>query len=133
MNIEAEIRDLKRRIAALEADVPPGSGTSARRRARTRRRHTIPAHNCTRQEDPPADTLRAPARGDDLRAQIRFLQAEVNDDLSALNVEIGGFRRQANDHFASAHHTARAHHDSLQRALTGLTHLLERLLTRLDA
>ncbi|MFI7615467.1 hypothetical protein ACIBP6_29990 [Nonomuraea terrae] len=57
----------------------------------------------------------------------------MNDDLSALNVEIGGFRRQANDHFASAHHTARAHHDSLHRALTDLTHLVERLMTRLDA
>ncbi|WP_220040476.1 hypothetical protein, partial [Nonomuraea aridisoli] len=113
MNIEAEIRALKLRIAALEADTPPGSGNPARRRARTRRRHTIPAHNCTRQEDPPAGPLRPPTRPDTLQIQIRSLQAEVNDDLSALNVEIGGFRRQANDHFASAHHTARAHHDSL--------------------
>ncbi|SDM08373.1 hypothetical protein SAMN05421874_13812 [Nonomuraea maritima] len=115
MNIEAEIRELKLRMAALEVDVPHGARTT-RRRARSRRRHVIPAHNCTRHEN-----------------DRDALHREVNDGFTALNVEIVGIRRQESDHFACATSAAWAHYESLHRALTDLTHLVERLMKHLDA
>nr|SBO91316.1 hypothetical protein BN4615_P830 [Nonomuraea gerenzanensis] len=90
---------------------------------------TIPAQNCTPLEDTPtsAITLTTPDTA------IESLQAELSQDLSALNDELGGFRRQSNDHFTKFRSQIQDQHHAVHRRLADLALLIERLAKRLDA
>ncbi|MEV4167796.1 hypothetical protein [Nonomuraea sp. NPDC049709] len=132
MDIEAEIRKLKLRVDALEATVRSTGATPIRPRAR-RRRMNFPAQNCTPMEDIHADVTTATIDVAEVKIRIKDLQAELAQDVSALNDEIGGFRRQTNDHFAKFRSQARDQHDSIHHRLTDLGLMIERLLKRLDA
>ncbi|NJP93971.1 hypothetical protein HCN51_31810 [Nonomuraea sp. FMUSA5-5] len=129
MNIEAEIRTLKLRVDALEATARTGRVTSGRRKRARRRRMTIPAQNCTPLEDTQLDTPAPPA---DLTT-ITELRAELSQDVSALNDEIGGFRRQSNDHFSKLRGQIQDQHHSVHRRLSDLAQVIERLAKKLDA
>ncbi|MFB4276017.1 MULTISPECIES: hypothetical protein [unclassified Nonomuraea] len=132
MDIEAEIRKLKLRVDALEATLRPTGATPSRPRAR-RRRMNFPAQNCTSMEDLHADVTTATIDVAEVKIRIKDLQAELAQDISALNDEIGGFRRQTNDHFAKFRSQTRDQHDSIHHRLADLGLMIERLLKRLDA
>ncbi|AQZ67573.1 unnamed protein product [[Actinomadura] parvosata subsp. kistnae] len=87
---------------------------------------TIPAQNCTPLEDTPL--VGTPA---DLTT-ITELRAELSQDVSALNDEIGGFRRQSNDHFSKLRGQIQDQHHSVHRRLTDLAQVIERLAKKLD-
>lgn len=132
MDIEAEIRKLKLRIAALEANVRSGDPATGRFRVRRRSMH-FPAQNCTPMEDAQTDITAASIDVAETKIRLRDLQADLNQDIAALNDEIGGFRRQTNDHLAKVRSQSRDEHDSIHRRLADLTLLVERLLKRLEA
>ncbi|TYB60710.1 hypothetical protein FXF51_31415 [Nonomuraea sp. PA05] len=93
----------------------------------------IPAQNCTPLEDIQPDTPATPRKAIHPNAAIRNLQAELTQDLSALNDEIGGFRRQSNDHFTKFRSQIQDQHHAVHRRLTDLALVIERLAKRLDA
>ncbi|MFC5832567.1 hypothetical protein [Nonomuraea insulae] len=132
MDIEAEIRKLKLRMDALETSGRSGTPATGRFRARRRSMH-FPAQNCTPMEDVQTDITSASIDVAETKIRLRDLQANLNQDIAALNDEIGGFRRQTNDRLAKVQSQSRDEHNSIHRRLTDLTLLVERLLKRLDA
>ncbi|GAA2894906.1 hypothetical protein GCM10020220_101220 [Nonomuraea rubra] len=133
MDIEAEIRKLKLRVDALEASVRSGSRASGRRTRVRRRRMSIPAQNCTPPEDIQPETPPTPTDVTRLNTTIKGLQSELSQDLSALNDEIGGFRRHSDDHFTKFRSQIQDQHHTVYRRLTDLALVVERLAKKLDA
>jgi hypothetical protein len=93
----------------------------------------IPAQNCTPSEDIQPDTPPTPTDVTHLNTAIKSLQAELSQDLSALNDEIGGVRRHSNDHFTKFRSQIDDQHHAVHRRLTDLALMIERLAKKLDA
>lgn len=117
MDIETEIRQLKLRADALEATVRTGDPASTRLRARRRRRHPR-----TQAGDPHLDT----------KTQVKCLQAELNQDFSALNDEIESFRRHTADELTKIRIQTHDQYACILRRLTDMAILLDVLLKQTD-
>lgn len=92
----------------------------------------IPAQTCTPAEDLQTDITTTSMNVTEMTTRLRTLQAELSQDISAVNDEIAGMRRQANDHFSKLRAQIGDQHTSVYRRLTDLTILLERLLKKTD-
>ncbi|MFC7590954.1 hypothetical protein ACFQYP_50180 [Nonomuraea antimicrobica] len=64
----------------------------------------------------------------DITAQIKDLQTELNQDISALSDEIGGSRRHTTDQFINLQSQSQDQHASIHQRLTELTAMIERAL-----
>jgi hypothetical protein len=118
VDIETEIRQLKLRADALEATVRTGDPTLSPLRPRRRRRR----HPRSQPGDPHTDP----------RTQVKCLQAELNQDFSALNDEIESFRRHTTDQLTKIRVQTHDQYALILRRLTDMAILLDVLLNQAD-
>ncbi|MEV0228104.1 hypothetical protein [Nonomuraea sp. NPDC050786] len=124
MNVEAEILDLKRRVAALETFVRSGRDPGRR----SHHSGLVPAQTGPNRPVPPVPVPETAIRLAELKAEIAGVRTEVGQDFEALIVEIAGFRAQTNEHFKSTQFEIMEKFDSLRCEMIDLALRLDRLL-----